>query len=1017
MALRKSDLYASLWKSADELRGSMDASQYKDYVLTLLFVKYVTDKAKSDPKSLIEVPSGGSFDDLVALKGKPEIGEKVNIAIRKLAEANDLQGVINNADFDDPSKLGEGKQMQDRLSNLISIFQDLDFSTSKADGDDLLGDAYEYLMRHFATESGKSKGQFYTPAEVSRVMAKFLEISPDTPRSTTVYDPTCGSGSLLIKVAEEAPNGLTVYGQEMDNATWALSRMNMILHGNETHEIRQGNTLADPKFLEGDSLQTFDYIVANPPFSAKTWRVGFENEFGRFEGFGEPPAKNGDFAFLLHIVKSLKSKGKAAIILPHGVLFRGNSEAKIRKALVQKGLIKAIIGLPPNLFYGTGIPACIIVIDKSDAEKRTGIFMVDASLGFAKDGPKNRLRARDIHRILDVFDDFQEQPHFSRFVSNDEISEPKNDFALSISRYIPSASNGISDDLGGHVEGGIPNSELEKFEKYWSSLPQLKADLFQEIRNGYFSPRVSPENLEVKLADSESLEPLFKMANVALNKWSSLFRSLFEKVDTNTLPRALMSQASESLLSAFKSVPLVDEYAMYERLINYWESVMHDDVLLIKRYGWLLASRPRLAIDNKEKKLSETADFVTGSGKKSIKWKVDLLPTRVVLKFRLQSQLDELESLRNKLSELDVKLTEVVEENSGDEGLFDPEVEHKFNKSSLTVMIKEAKSASADVADIRTLKGLLKNVEEQLLLKRKIKELSEKLNDDLLASYSQLTESECLQLMVDEKWLTDVTSELLDELNSIKRRLVDGLYELCIRYEKRLAEVEAHSSSHRATALHYLAQLGYSMHDSRSLTDPQRFDSPWITKRLGDIAKIRAGRVKAKHPSGKYWLVDMGSVSIEGGLMVSKRTNDASDILREGNLIMPKDDIGGGNIIGRTAYIDSDDKYVLSDHLYVLEPFEIEPLLLHYLINSEEVNVSMRSKAVGSAQLGISRKSVEDQEITFPSSREEQMSLAKMLGDIESTVEAMMEQVRSFSFIRNGIHREVLTGNTRMPKG
>src|SRR5699024_7886063 len=232
VALKKSDLYSSLWKSADELRGGMDASQYKDYVLTLLFVKYVSDKAKSDPYSLIEVPEGGSFDDLVAVKGAPDIGEKMNIAIRRLVEENDLQGVINNADFDDPNKLGEGKAMQDRLTNLITIFNDIDFSGSRAEGDDLLGDAYEYLMRHFATESGKSKGQFYTPAEVSRVVAKVVGIGRQTRQDETVYDAAAGSGSLLLKAAAEAPRGMTIYGQEKDNATWALAKMNMILHGN-----------------------------------------------------------------------------------------------------------------------------------------------------------------------------------------------------------------------------------------------------------------------------------------------------------------------------------------------------------------------------------------------------------------------------------------------------------------------------------------------------------------------------------------------------------------------------------------------------------------------------------------------------------------------------------------------------------------------------------------------------------------------------------------------------------------
>jgi len=378
MAIKKSELYSSLWKSCDELRGGMDASQYKDYVLVLLFVKYVSDKYAGQPNALIEVPEGGSFANMVALKGDKEIGDKINKIIARLAEANDLKGVIDVADFNDADKLGKGKEMQDRLSNLVAIFENpaLDFRKNRAEGDDILGDAYEYLMRHFATESGKSKGQFYTPAEVSRVMAKVISISKARSQSQTIYDPTCGSGSLLLKAADETQTGVTIYGQEMDNATAALAKMNMILHDNPTAEIWRDNSLSNPYFKQGSgnkpddkNLKTFDFVVANPPFSNKAWSNGFDpvhDLYQRFED-GVPPRKNGDYAFLLHIIRSLKSTEKGAVILPHGVLFRGNAEAEIRTNIIRKGYIKGIIGLPPNLFYGTGIPACIIVLDKENA--------------------------------------------------------------------------------------------------------------------------------------------------------------------------------------------------------------------------------------------------------------------------------------------------------------------------------------------------------------------------------------------------------------------------------------------------------------------------------------------------------------------------------------------------------------------------------------------------------------------------------------------------------------------------
>ena len=337
MALKKSELYSSLWSSCDELRGGMDASQYKDYVLVLLFIKYVSDKYAGQPYAPITIPPGASFKDMVALKGKPDIGDQINKKIiAPLASANKLSDF---PDFNDAAKLGTGKEMVDRLTNLVAIFENpaLDFSKNRAEGDDILGDAYEYLMRHFATESGKSKGQFYTPAEVSRIMAKIIGIhDAKTSAATTVYDPTCGSGSLLLKVGDEAGTPVTLYGQEKDAATSGLARMNMILHNNPTALVVQGNTLADPKFKDGDSLKTFDFVVANPPFSDKRWSNGVDplhDPYDRFKPFGTPPARQGDYAYLLHIVRSLKSTGKGACILPHGVLFRGNAEADTRSVL------------------------------------------------------------------------------------------------------------------------------------------------------------------------------------------------------------------------------------------------------------------------------------------------------------------------------------------------------------------------------------------------------------------------------------------------------------------------------------------------------------------------------------------------------------------------------------------------------------------------------------------------------------------------------------------------------------
>ena len=496
MAIKKSELYSSLWKSCDELRGSMDASQYKDYVLVLLFVKYVSDKYEGRDDALIEIPKGGSFRDMVALKGQKDIGDGINTIIANLAEANELKGVIDVADFDDDDKLGKGKDKQDRLSNLISIFEhpSLNFSKNRAEGDDLLGDAYEYLMRNFATESGKSKGQFYTPAEVSRVMAKVIGISKAKSQDQTIYDMTCGSGSLLLKAASETVRGISIYGQEMDNATAALAKMNMYLHDTPSAMIWQDNTLSKPYFKNPDGkLKTFDFCVANPPFSTKAWSNGFDPANDEYERFadGIPPKKNGDYAFLLHMIRSMKSTGKGAIILPHGVLFRGGAEAEIRKNIIKKGYIKGIIGLPANLFYGTGIPACIIVLDKENAANRTGIFMIDASKGFMKDGNKNRLREQDIHKIVDVFNNQLEIRKYSRMVSYNEISDPKNDSNLNIPRYIDSQEEEDIHNIEAHLHGGIPEKDVNNLESYWQAFPSLKPVLFNAgTRDGFYDLKV-----------------------------------------------------------------------------------------------------------------------------------------------------------------------------------------------------------------------------------------------------------------------------------------------------------------------------------------------------------------------------------------------------------------------------------------------------------------------------------------------------------------------------------------------
>ena len=592
MAVKKSELYSSLWASCDALRGGMDASQYKDYILTLLFVKYVSDKFTGEDYADIEIPEGGSFDDMVKLIGKKNIGEGINKVIAKLAEANNLRGVIDKVSFNDPDKLGKGEEMVKKLSKLIEIFRrpELDFSKNRAEGDDLIGDAYEYLMRKFATESGKSKGQFYTPAEVSRILAKVIGISNETRPEATIYDPACGSGSLLIRALNEAPIALSGYGQEKDTTTAGLAKMNAVLHDWATATIVSGNTFSDPQFFEDGSdetvLRRFDYIVANPPFSIKNWTDGLK-EYGRFDGYGErPPEKNGDYAWLMHILKSLKRTGKAAVILPHGVLFRGNAEGEIRKALIKTGFIKGIIGLPANLFYGTGIPACIIIIDKEDADERTGIFMIDASRDFVKDGNKNRLRERDIYKIVTTFNEqITTDPHYARFVPMSEITG-KNDYNLNISRYIDS---GITEDLQSieaHLKGGIPAYDVDSLDRYWAIFHQLKHKLFSILRDGFYQLNVVKDDIRRIIHDDEEFSAYADKLDNAFMQWRESVDGELRNINAYVEAKELIIRLSERILTQFEGVELIDKYDVYQVLLAYWLEVMSDDVYVVIHDGY-----------------------------------------------------------------------------------------------------------------------------------------------------------------------------------------------------------------------------------------------------------------------------------------------------------------------------------------------------------------------------------------------------------------------------------------------
>ncbi len=804
MPLKKSELYSSIWASCDELRGGMDASQYKDYVLVLLFVKYVSDKYAGQKQALIEVPAGGSFGDMIALKGQKDIGDRMNKIISRLAEANDLKGVIDLTDFNDEDKLGKGKEMVDRLSRLVGIFENpaLDFSRNRAEGDDLLGDAYEYLMRHFATESGKSKGQFYTPAEVSIVMAKVIGISKNRDKTKTLYDPTCGSGSLLLKAADEAHNTVTIYGQEMDNATSALAKMNMILHDNPTATIWKDNTLSTPHFKNADgSLKTFDFVVANFPFSTKAWSNGFnpaEDLFGRFAD-GLPPQKNGDYAFLLHILKSMKSTGKGAVILPHGVLFRGGAEGEIRKNLIRKGMIKGIIGLPANLFYGTGIPACILVLDKENAAGRTGIFMLDASQGFVKDGNKNRLRHQDLHKIVDVFNRQVDLPKYARMVPLAEISDPKNDFNLNLPRYIDNTAEEDVQDIAAHLLGGLPQRDIERLAAYWQAFPALRAELFAEgtegSRPGYSEIKVEAARVKALIFSHPEFERFHAATCARFQGWMQRNRPALAALEIGAHPKALIEALGEDLLATFAagavvqtqdiaSLPLIDPYDLYQGLMTYWAETMQDDVYMLVTEGW--QANP------------------------------ELIPPALLTGRYFQRERAAVDALQAEQEALNAQMEELNEEHGAEGGLLEEAKNDKgkMTKASLKARLNQFSVNSDQLSveereEVDLLNRYLRLIDAAAEAGRKVRESQRELDEKIARQYARLTPDEIKTLVIESKWLATLAAMLEAQTQNIASQLAARLKELAERYTAPLPALTSDVEALSARVDAHLQKMGF----------------------------------------------------------------------------------------------------------------------------------------------------------------------------------------------------------------
>lgn len=800
MAIKKSQLYSTLWESCNALRGSMDASQYKDYVLIILFVKYLSDKAGQDSTSALVIPEGCHFDDFVALKQNANIGEEIDKRLERIKEENiKILASLSLPKFNDTNKFGKGKDMIETLSKLIGVFEDndLDFSKNRAADDDLLGDAYEYLMKNFAQESGKSKGQFYTPAEVSRVMAKVLRLDESSKASDTIYDPTCGSGSLLLRANAETQRGVaSIYGQEKDSTTASLAKLNMLLHGIVTAEIMVGDTLKNPQHKEMGHLKTFDFCVANPPFSQKNWLAeGNENDqYGRWSADALPPAKNGDYAFLKHLISSMKpGTGRGACILPHGVLFRGNAEQVIRTNLVKSGIIQGIIGLPANIFYGTGIPAAIIILDKKCDQN--GIFFIDASAGFIKDGNKNRLREQDIQKIVDTYRGRIEIPHYSRFVPMSEIEA--NEYNLNIPRYIEPVNNDETNDLDGHLRGGISAAEVDSL-KYWGAFPGLKEKLLHAVRPGYFELSAAPEDVFSTILSDASVQNVKNQVMNMLSEWEDFARDQLTEPGDNA--KRLVNTLSIKMRDMYADNSVINKYDSYGIYMNYAIETMQDDLFVICADGWGAGRDLDRRFDKKTKKEKY--------------WDGLILPKELIKQEYFSSQLASVQDLAAKSEQLDSEIEQFIQE-CADMGEDDPlsEVRNEDKMSSDADCKKQLKTPGVSQEERDAINKYLKLRADLSAVNKQLKAESVALEQAARDKYNDLSDTEIADLAINKKWLPAIRAGINAMWENIVQSFANSVVALHERYQDTLPSLEQAVAASQAEVHGILKELGFEWGD------------------------------------------------------------------------------------------------------------------------------------------------------------------------------------------------------------
>lgn len=821
--MNKQQLAAKIWESANKMRSKIEANEYKDYILGFIFYKFLSEKevkylkendwtdeylpelTEEDSETVESVQKNLgyfiSYDNLFSTwlsKGRDFSVQDVRDALSAFSRLiNTTHKKVFEGVFDTLqtglSKLGDSSASQSKaISDLIHLIKDIPMD-GKQDYD-VLGFIYEYLISMFAANAGKKAGEFYTPHEVSLLMSEIVADHLKDRNEIKIYDPTSGSGSLLINIGKSVAkfidneNNIKYYAQELKQNTYNLTRMNLVMRGILPDNIvtRNGDTLEDdwPYFDENDPIGTYDplyvdAVVSNPPYS-QAWNPTDKETDPRYARFGLAPKGKADYAFLLHDLFHLKSDGIMTIVLPHGVLFRGGEEGEIRKNLIEQNHIDAIIGLPANIFFGTGIPTIIMVLKQK--RSNTDVLIVDASKGFIKVGKNNKLRASDIKRIVDVVTKRESVHKFSKVVSRDEIR--KNEYNLNIPRYVDSSEAAESWDIYASMFGGLPLSEIDELKEYWIAFPELRTALFENTSSAYCSLRVDNIKKAIKEhADVCSFENKYRDVFSGFDEY--LYNELIEKMTALNISKA-EATLSANIFERLKDIPLVDKYEAYQLLDDDWTKIAVD-LEIIQTEGFEATKRvdPNMVIKKKDGKEQEVQEG----------WVGRIIPFDLIQDTLLADDRSALKAKENRLSEIASEYEELFdslteEEKEGDyaseDGFVNAEIKKALKSDSVEPETKEKlRKVAALATEEKELKAAIKK--DAGLLEGKTKETIESLSDEQVID------------LLKDKWITPLIQSLMKLPDSIVNELVSKLEALTKKYETTFAEVETQISETEKT--------------------------------------------------------------------------------------------------------------------------------------------------------------------------------------------------------------------------